>query len=537
MTDEIIEALDDNLYTSEHQEDEKEEEGVSRNNVCRPSNDYDARIDEYEDVDPTAATTMSSPPKCQLPTSHLGHRVSFKMDVPDCAISNVNVPVDSTMTMPLPPHQPWRARSIINPPPLNSRLSSSSSKLYNHRQQQQYYQSKQSLRLQQQHHNHQVKQSQQQQRQHQTQSTSDCRSKYVKRILMIMALMVALQIYSYLGERSTSLDENYHDDVVVEASVAPSRGIMDGSPHPSRSERRAVWEGEYGQSDWSKVPPHLRGYYSKMNGRYDDGVGNDGVLSSNGIASIKAGGRTTTSMSMKHLHEKDKKKQTSEPVDGLSSPSPETVQVPLLDVFSDVVELKEKQLQGREQNKFGTVTEKSNGGQQRDPSADIVGLRLKPEEDQSTQPTQQPWTAETQVALSHENEELVVSPQAQLANKVAQAQAVRGQQERQRVREQRRQREREQLRQEQQTNDSLREKNDEEENIAPQEQAVHDARPPPPLQSMARGRFEKQAKVVSQQQSGSKNADTAKVDTSNISELQREVLDMIGKLKKKTTPG
>jgi len=94
----------------------------------------------------------------------------------------------------------------------------------------------------------------------------------------------------------------------------------------------------------------------------------------------------------------------------------------------------------------------------------------------------------------------------------------------------------EQLRQEQQTADSLKEKDgeeeeEEEENTVPQEQAVHDARrrPPQPLQSltidipfkedmaMARGRFKERAKVVSQQQTGSKNADTVKVDTSNIS--------------------
>jgi len=79
----------------------------------------------------------------------------------------------------------------------------------------------------------------------------------------------------------------------------------------------------------------------------------------------------------------------------------------------------------------GVTTTVKVSVQQQDPPAEIVGLqRVEPEEDRSTQQTQQPWTAETQFALSHENEELVVPPQAQLANKFAQAQSVRGRQER-----------------------------------------------------------------------------------------------------------
>jgi hypothetical protein len=80
--------------------------------------------------------------------------------------------------------------------------------------------------------------------------------------------MLVLQLASYFGNMSTLALNNDNDD---DASSIQSQGIteVDAPQHPSLSERRAVWEGEYGQSDWSKVPPHLQGYYSKFNGRYD----------------------------------------------------------------------------------------------------------------------------------------------------------------------------------------------------------------------------------------------------------------------------
>jgi hypothetical protein len=96
----------------------------------------------------------------------------------------------------------------------------------------------------------------------------DYRIKYLKRILVVVSIMLVLQLYSYFGNMSTLDRSNDNDD---DASSISSQGIteVDAPHHPSLSERRAVWEGEYGQSDWSKVPPHLQGYYSKFNGRYD----------------------------------------------------------------------------------------------------------------------------------------------------------------------------------------------------------------------------------------------------------------------------
>ena len=139
-----------------------------------------------------------------------------------------------------------------------------------------------------------------------------------------------------------SLEENDHDVVDGDALLA-----MDGAPHPSRSERRAVWEGEYGQLDWSKVPPHLQGYYSKMNGRYDDGGGGDGGLSSDVVANSKAEGQTTTLMSMTHLQEKGQQQITRGPLDGILPPA--LAKVPNLDVVSDVVEFKKQQQQQQQQ--------------------------------------------------------------------------------------------------------------------------------------------------------------------------------------------
>jgi hypothetical protein len=128
-----------------------------------------------------------------------------------------------------------------------------------------YYPSKQSHQLQYQN-SHYVKQ--QQQLKQQQKVLNDYRIKYLKRILVVVSIMLVLQLASYFGNMSTLALNNDNDD---DASSIQSQGIteVDAPQHPSLSERRAVWEGEYGQSDWSKVPPHLQGYYSKFNGRYD----------------------------------------------------------------------------------------------------------------------------------------------------------------------------------------------------------------------------------------------------------------------------
>lgn len=124
-----------------------------------------------------------------------------------------------------------------------------------------YYPSKQSHQLQYQQNSHQQQQLKQQQ-----QILSDYRIKYLKRILVVVSIMLVLQLSSFFGNMSTSDRNNDNDD----ASTIQSQEITEVAVlHPSLSERRAVWEGGYGQSDWSRVPPHLQGYYSKFNGRYD----------------------------------------------------------------------------------------------------------------------------------------------------------------------------------------------------------------------------------------------------------------------------
>ena len=129
-----------------------------------------------------------------------------------------------------------------------------------------YYPSKQSHQLQYQQKSHYVKQQQLKQQQQQ-QILNDYRIKYLKRILVVVSIMLVLQLSFFFGNMST-LDRNSDNNDA--SSEVLSQGITEVDvPHPSLSERRAVWEGEYGQSDWSRVPPHLQGYYSKFNGRYD----------------------------------------------------------------------------------------------------------------------------------------------------------------------------------------------------------------------------------------------------------------------------
>ena len=134
-----------------------------------------------------------------------------------------------------------------------------------------YYPSKQSHQLQYQQKTHYVKQQQQQLKQQQQQQQrilNDYRIKYLKRILAVVSIMLVLQLSCFFGNMSTLDRNNENNDA---SSEVLSQGIteVDVPHHPSLSERRAVWEGEYGQSDWSRVPPHLQGYYSKFNGRYD----------------------------------------------------------------------------------------------------------------------------------------------------------------------------------------------------------------------------------------------------------------------------
>jgi hypothetical protein len=129
-----------------------------------------------------------------------------------------------------------------------------------------YYPSKQSHQLQYQN-SHYVKQ--QQQLKQQQKVLNDYRIKYLKRILVVVSIMLVLQLASYFGNMSTLYRKNGNDDASSMQLQGTTEVDAPHHPHPSLSERRAVWEGEYGQSDWSKVPPHLQGYYSKFNGRYD----------------------------------------------------------------------------------------------------------------------------------------------------------------------------------------------------------------------------------------------------------------------------
>ena len=197
-----------------------------------------------------------------------------------------------------------------------------------------YYKSKQSHQLQYQQKYHHMKQLQQELKQQQ-QIVSEYQSKNLKRILVIVLIMLVLQLSSYFGGVSTS-DRNNHDD----SSSVLSRGIAEegGAPHPSLSERRAVWEGEYGQSDWSRVPPHLQGYYSKFNRRYDSG---------------REAERQSPTRIVKHAQEKDRhrryQQQTTEPI------PPEKASN--LDVILSVAGSEEQQhQQAREQN-VKTITD------------------------------------------------------------------------------------------------------------------------------------------------------------------------------------
>ncbi|KAL3766074.1 hypothetical protein ACHAW5_007769 [Stephanodiscus triporus] len=85
--------------------------------------------------------------------------------------------------------------------------------------------------------------------------------------------------------------------------AVPPRGIMEGA-HPSLSGRRAgEGNGAYRGADalaldWSSVPPHLRGYYSKLYGTYG------GVRSSPSTAARQeAGGQPTTMTQRQQLKE------------------------------------------------------------------------------------------------------------------------------------------------------------------------------------------------------------------------------------------
>ena len=271
-------------------------------------------------------------------------------DAEDALASSTGTMTTTTTTIPPPTQprqqqqqqqhqQPWRSRSIVAPPSHSSRPPSSSS-FYSSTTSSHTSPTSSRDHIHQQQQHHQPKQRQQ--------LDGVLRSKNARRILGILSLLVATRLSSYLGSSSSS-GEN--DDRVM---LAPPLGIMEGA-HPSWSGGRAgVGRGNASSSsaavDWSKVSPHLHGYYSKIYGA--DGGGGGGGSSPSAAAARREAGRQPTVHQQQQQHGQEllrqhQQQKANEMTDDGSPILPE--KVPTL----DVVEFKRQQ-QALERN-AGTV--------------------------------------------------------------------------------------------------------------------------------------------------------------------------------------